>query len=51
MTRFSVKEIREGICPLCGAEYKYGELEQLDDGGIYRWECPECGASGEEGFS
>lgn len=51
MMRISVKEIKEGICPLCGAKYVYGECDLDDEGGAYQWTCPECGASGEEGFN
>lgn len=51
MIRISVKEIREGICPLCGAKYEYRERDWMDNGGTYQWTCSECGATGEEGFT
>lgn len=41
---------REGICPLCGAVVEYSGNEHLDDGGVHPWECPECGATGKEGY-
>lgn len=40
-----------GVCPICGCGINYGEREQMDDGGVYHWECPGCGATGEEGFN
>jgi hypothetical protein len=40
----------EGICPLCGAEIEYGMREDRDNGGIQEWTCPECGATGNEGY-
>lgn len=47
----SEPEYKEGICPLCGNEIEYGLFEVLDDGGVYEWTCPACGASGEEGYN
>lgn len=44
------KPYAEGICPCCGAEIQYGQRNQMDNGGTIDWECPACGASGEEGF-
>ena len=42
----------EGICPVCGSNVTYtGEHEFDDSGGKYGWECPHCGASGEEGYN
>ena len=41
----------EGICPICGGELEYGDDEPLDDGGVYEWTCPSCGATGKEGYS
>lgn len=41
---------REGICPLCGASVEYEANEQMDDGGVHFWSCPECGATGKEGY-
>lgn len=40
----------EGICPICGSELVYGDDESLDDGGVYEWTCPNCGATGKEGY-
>jgi len=40
----------EGICPICGGELEYGGDEPLDDGGVYNWTCPHCGATGKEGY-
>lgn len=40
----------KGICPICGGELEYGGDESLDDGGIYDWTCPSCGATGKEGY-
>lgn len=42
---------QEGICPICGGSIKYGVFELDDTGGCYKWECPECGATGKEGHS
>ena len=41
----------EGICPICGGELEYGDDEPLDDGGVYEWTCPSCGATGKEGYN
>ena len=41
----------EGICPICGGELEYGDDEPLDDGGVYDWTCPSCGATEKEGYS
>ena len=46
-----IKE-HEGICPLCGSQIEYnGENIIDDDGGKFPWQCPTCGATGEEGYS
>lgn len=43
---------KEGICPLCGAQIEYtSEKEFLDNGGTNGWKCPQCGATGKEGFN
>lgn len=39
-----------GICPLCGCELEYGEDIPMDNGGVYEWTCPGCGATGREGY-
>lgn len=42
----------EGVCPMCGAEIKYdGPHEIDDDGGTVPWKCPNCGATGKEGYN
>lgn len=40
----------EGICPICGGKLEYGDDESMDDGGVYEWTCPHCGATGKEGY-
>lgn len=40
----------EGICPLCGAELEYENDIRTDDGGFFEWKCPNCGATGKEGY-
>lgn len=40
-----------GICPLCQASIEYGERETMDEGGVYFWTCPNCGAAGREGYN
>lgn len=43
---------QEGICPICGAELRYdGPHEVMDDGGLIPWTCPDCGATGKEGYN
>ena len=45
------KEKHEGICPICGTRIQYdGEYEILDNGGVIAWRCPNCGATGKEGY-
>lgn len=41
----------EGLCPICGGELEYEGDEPLDDGGVYEWTCPGCGATGKEGYN
>lgn len=42
----------EGICPVCGSSVEYkGENNIDDDGGTCPWTCPDCGASGKEGYN
>lgn len=41
----------EGICPICGGELEYGNDVSLDEGGVYEWTCPSCGATGKEGYN
>lgn len=43
-------ECKEGICPICSNQINYGSFELVDEGGTYDWECPACGATGEEGY-
>ncbi len=40
-----------GVCPLCGGSVEYGERESMDEGGVYFWTCPSCGATGREGYN
>lgn len=41
---------QEGICPVCGGQIQYCGAEMMDDGGVNHWECPDCGATGDEGY-
>lgn len=43
-------EEEAGICPICGCELEYGDDIPLDNGGVYEWTCPGCGATGKEGY-
>ena len=37
---------------MCGAELReYEAHEILDYGGVIPWECSNCGATGEEGYT
>lgn len=48
----SLAEEEEGRCPLCGNLIEYtGKNEIDDDGGMFPWTCPSCGATGEEGYT
>lgn len=43
---------KEGICPVCGGEIEYDGTHTIDDdGGMFDWNCPDCGASGREGYN
>lgn len=50
MKRILDKPYMEGICPCCGSQIDYGQRNQMDSGGTIAWGCPNCEASGEEGF-
>ena len=50
MKRILDKPYMEGICPCCGSQIEYGQRNHMDNGGTIDWECPNCDASGEEGF-
>lgn len=50
MKRVLDKPFSEGICPCCGAQIEYGQVNHMDNGGTIAWECPNCEASGEEGY-
>jgi hypothetical protein len=42
----------EGKCPICGEELEYSGVREIDDNGSsVPWECPSCGASGDEGYT
>lgn len=41
----------EGVCPICGGtDLDYGNDTPTDDGGLIDWTCPDCGATGKEGY-
>lgn len=42
---------KEGICPLCGGDLEFEDNVQMDDGGVYPWKCPSCGATGKQGYN
>lgn len=51
-TAACVSADEEGICPLCGAEIEYNGSHDIDDdGGTIPWECPNCEATGKEGYN
>ena len=50
MKRILDKPYEAGICPCCGSQIEYGQVNHMDNGGTIEWECPKCDASGEEGF-
>ncbi len=39
-----------GICPICGGELEYVDNIRSDNGGLAVWTCPNCGATGKEGY-
>ena len=39
-----------GICPVCGGELEYVDTIRSDNGGFAVWTCPDCGATGKEGY-
>jgi len=39
-----------GICPVCGSTIEHEVDSAADEGGFYRWSCPECGARGKAGY-
>lgn len=42
----------EGVCPICGGKIEYTGTHTIDDdGGMFDWNCPDCGASGREGYN
>lgn len=46
---------QEDICPICGGELDFEEDVSLNDfsqpdGTLYKWSCPNCGATGMAGF-
>lgn len=48
---YPVKKLSmKGICPLCNAKLKYVGVHELQDCSFIPWECPECGATGSEGY-
>ena len=51
MKRILDKPYMEGICPCCGSQIEYGQRNHMDNGGTINWECPNCEASGEEGYT
>lgn len=42
---------KEGICPICGTEFEYGDRKYFDNGYTQKWSCPNCGASGKESYT
>lgn len=40
----------EGICPVCGSRIDYNDDIPMDDAGVRKWTCPDCGASGLEEY-
>lgn len=40
----------EGICPMCGGTLEYEDDIHTDNGGFFEWKCPNCGATGKEGY-
>lgn len=41
---------KDGICPICGGELEYGRDIPTDAGGLIDWMCPNCRATGKEGY-
>lgn len=41
---------RDGTCPVCGGKIEFTDNIQMDNGGVYLWECSSCGASGKQGY-
>lgn len=39
-----------GVCPICGGQLEYIDTIRSDNGGFAVWRCPNCGATGKEGY-
>ncbi len=39
-----------GVCPVCGGKLEYVDTIRSDNGGFAVWTCPDCGATGKEGY-
>lgn len=46
-----VKYNEQGICPFCGEMIEYVDNEINPSNLIAYWNCPHCGATGEEVYS